>query len=290
MFKFRLLVLLVIASSAKAMEDSPLLTWDDRQAGTGLHVFSKGIDQQNKTWTVRETQIRDTPFYQDLFSDVEVVKTLGDGSTLSLEETANYVQIWASRFAVGTPFGKMTIEQDGEAIGCVQLGQNKMRPGVGELMRGFKPTVQGKGLGKATLGFLVKEWAPAVRKVGLGQDIGAPLAAIDKFKCFSGEELKLIYTTARPSNVASWKCYKYFDFYPSQPTNLTYKISCEGWEESQHGPLEQHITSTYFSPHSSEQLQADVLYEMLDENGEPRTLSFVDQYQSLRYHFERGVE
>ncbi len=170
------------------------------------------------------------------------------------------------------------------------LAKYAKRPGVGQLARTFKSSVQGKGLGKAALGFIVKEWAPLVRKIGLQQDSEAPLPAIDKFRCFEGEALKLIYTTARPSNLASWKCYKYFDFYPSQPTETVSTISCEGWEGSQHGPLEQHIIDKYFSLTSVAQLQTDVLYDMLDENGEVRTISFVGAYGSLRYHFEHEVK
>ena len=61
MFKFCLLSLLFIASSAQAM-DEQLLAWDDRELGTGLRVSAKGIDQQSRPWTVREAQLKDTHF------------------------------------------------------------------------------------------------------------------------------------------------------------------------------------------------------------------------------------
>lgn len=253
MFKFCLLSLLFIASSAQAV-DEKLLAWDDHESGTGLRIFAKRVDQQYRPWIVRETQIKDTPFYQGLFSDVGVVKTMGNGSIKSPKKVAEYVKSGVDNFAKGVPSGRMTIEQDEEAVGYVHLGLYPKRPGVGHIERAFAPAVQGKGLGKAALGFIVKEWAPLVRKIGLQQDSEAPLPAIDKFRCFEGEALKLIYTTARPSNPASWKCYKYFDFYPSQPTETVSTISCEGWEGSQHGPLEQHIIDKYFSLTSVAQL------------------------------------
>jgi hypothetical protein len=253
MFKFCLLSLLFIASSAQAV-DEKLLAWDDHESGTGLRIFAKRVDQQYRPWIVRETQLKDTPFYQGLFSDVGVVKTMGNGSIKSPKKVAEYVKSGVDNFAKGVPSGRMTIEQDEEAVGYVHLGRYPKRPGVGHIERAFAPAVQGKGLGKAALGFIVKEWAPLVRKIGLQQDSEAPLPAIDKFRCFEGEALKLIYTTARPSNPASWKCYKYFDFYPSQPTETVSTISCEGWEGSQHGPLEQHIIDKYFSLTSVAQL------------------------------------
>lgn len=51
MFKFRLLSLLLISSSVHAMDSQTSdlqLTWDDRQAGTGLHVAGEGKDKQGK--------------------------------------------------------------------------------------------------------------------------------------------------------------------------------------------------------------------------------------------------
>jgi hypothetical protein len=289
MFKFRFLGLLFIASAAQAME-AQLLTWDDHAVGTGLHVSAKGNTQKSGPWTLREVQIKDTQFYQDLFREPEVIATLGDRQALPIEKTATYVNAWIDRFARGIPWGRMTIEQDKKAIGCVQLSANTKRPGVGELSRAFTKSVQGKGLGTEALRFIVEEWAPAVRRVGLHQATEAPPAAVDKFRCFEGEELKLIYTTSSPSNPASWSAYGKFDFLPSEPTDKTHQISCEGWEKSQHGEFENYVVKQYFSPTSSNQLQVDVLYDMVDEKGSQRTLSFVDNYQSLRYHFEREVK
>ena len=289
MFKFFLLGLLLIASSAQAM-DTQLCTWDDHELATGLHVFAKGCDNHKNPWTGRETRIGDTPFYQNLLSDVEVVKSMGSGRAVPRDKAADYVKIWVDRFSQGTPTGRIIIEQDGNPVGSMQLTHNEKKPGVGEVIRAFNTSAQGRGLGKAALGFLVKEWAPVLRKIALKEDSEAPSSAVDKFKCFGGEPLKLIYTTARPSNQASWKCYKSFDFYPSQPTDNTLQISCEEWEESQNGPLEDYVIGEYFSPTSSNPLQRNVLYDMLDEKGEKRTLSFVNDYGSLRYHFEREVK
>lgn len=289
MFKFYFLSLLLTASSVQAMDTPQLVAWDDREQATGLHVFAKGYDNHKNVWTGRETRLSDTSFYQDLLSDPEVVKSMGAGKPVSRDKTADYVNTWVDRFSQGMPTGRMIIEQDGNSVGSMQITHNSKKPGVGEVIRAFKSSAQGKGLGKSSLGFLVKEWAPALRKIALDQDNMAPASAAAKFKCFAGEPLKLIYTTARPSNPASWQCYKYFDFYPTQPTNIAYQISCEGWEESQNGPLEDYVIGKHFSPTSLVPLQADILYDMLDEKGIQRTLSFVPHYGSLRYHFEREV-
>lgn len=300
MFKFILLSLLLISSSLHAMDSQTSdlqLTWGDRQAGTGLHVAGEGKDKQGKKWTVHETQIKDMSFHQDLLGDIEVVKTIGSGKPVPKEEMEGYVQDWVDRFAQGIPSARMIIKQDETPVGSVQLGQNKNRPGVGDVIRAFTKSAQGKGLGTAALGFLVKEYAPAVRKIALGQDVNAPASAVDKFKCFGGQELRLIYTTARPSNVASWGSYKHFDFQPSQPTDTTHTISCVGWEKPadkpldiQYQSLEAYVIDKHFSPTSIDPLQVNVLYQMLDDKDTPRTLSYVKNYKSLRFHFEREVE
>ena len=289
MFKFRLLILLLLASSAQAT--GALLSWDDRELGTGLHVCATGKDKENKTWEAHEIQVKDAPFYQNLFHNNQVMRNIGDGNILPLELITEHVTTWSNRFIEGIPRGQITIEQNEEPVGCAQLFENvDRRPGVGELIFTLIPSAQEKGLGKSILGFIAEEWAPTVRNVALNQYIEAPSSAIDKFKCFGNKELQLIYATARPSNPASWKSFQHFNFHPSQPTDEAFTISCVGWEESQHGPLEEYIIGKYFSSIASDKLQVDVLYDMLDENEEPKTLSFVDAYQSLRYHFEHEVK
>ena len=247
MFKWFILGLLLGASSTHSIAVN--FTWDDYEKGTGLHVFYQGITSENTPWTVREVRNTDIPFYQTLFTDPGVVSTMGHGKGESPEKMEEYVKAWSDRFATGVPRGKLTIEHPNNPnpIGGIQLAQCQ-RPGVGEIVRALIPSAQGKGLGKALLGFIVEEWGLALRKIALGLDPEAPPCARDKFKCFKGEALKAIYTTARPSNPASWQCYKYFAFEPSEPTDTTDTaplISCEQWEESQNGPLENYIITRH---------------------------------------------
>lgn len=286
MFKFLFISVSILSSSAQAME----LTWDNHESGTGLHVIAKGKDKAGNEWIGHETLEQDIPFYQDLFGNQEVVKLMGDGTTVPQEEISTRVNKWVERFAQGRPYGGITIAQQDKSIGYIQLGMLPKRPGVGYLARAFLPDAQGKGLGTSALKFLVEEWAPTIHNIGIGKESNAPEAAVEKFKCFDGKELQMIYTTARPSNPASWQCYKHFDFHPSPATNTTLQISCVGWEESQHGPLEEHIIHKHFAPTSLEPLEKDALYSMLDENTKPRTLSFLSEYKSLRYHFEHEVK
>lgn len=281
MLKISLLSLLFIAPPAQAME----LTWDDRKTGTGLRVAASA----SVGCIFREAQIEDIPFYHTLYNVPDIIKTLRDGDELTSEQIVDRVETWVERFANGTPFGAMTIEQERKAVGLVHLNKMAQRPGVGEVSRALMPKLQGKGLGTAALGFLVDEWAPAIRRIGLGQETSTPLAAVDKFKCFEGEPLKVIYAMTKISNPASWQCYKHFNFYPSEPTDKTVQISCENWESTQHGSLEDYIVGKYFSSTSSTQLLADVFYDMDDEERRKRTVSFVEGNKSLRYHFEHEV-
>jgi len=281
MFKIRFLsfIFVIGVNQASAVK----MTWDNPESGTGLHVYHKGTK-----FTVREIQKEDTQFYQDLFKNSKFVKAIGSGEPKSKEGILTEVEGWIKRFSDGIPTGRMILEQENTPIGFVHLGPNTT-PGVGELARGLVPGIQGGGLGKAALEFIVNEWAPAVQKRGEGLDIDKKHPSVEKFQCFKGEPLRLIYTTAKPSNPASWQCYKYFQFHPSKPTNQTYQISCENWEESQHGPLEDYIIKLHFSEESSDRLQVNVRYSMLDETGTLRTLSYVKEYESLRYHFEKKV-
>ncbi|MBX9621975.1 MAG: GNAT family N-acetyltransferase [Alphaproteobacteria bacterium] len=260
------------------------MTWDNPELGTGLHVSHQG-----EGWAVRETRSDDIEFYRNLLGNHEVMKTMTSGKPVSMEDIPHRVTGWVAKFSDGNPTGRMVLEKNDEPVGFAHLAPCG-GPGKSEIARALVPEAQGQGLGKAALGFIVNEWAPALRARGLGLDIDPSHPTVEKFKCFGGEPLKLIYTTARPSNTPSWKCYKYFDFHPSQPTDQTHLISCEIWEESQHGPLEDFIISKYYSETSPNRLEVNTLYPMVDETGTPRTLSFVEKYESLRYHFERTVE
>ena len=261
-----------------------VLTWDDFDQGTGLHVLHQGED-----WRIRETQRSDISFHQELFENPLVYKTMGAGTPKTKEDSSERAERHVRNFSEGIPRGSLILEKEEKAVGFLMLAPQKT-PGVGEIIRALVPEAQGKGLGKATLGFLVEDWAPALRRRALGLDTyKKDHPTVEKFKCFGGEPLNLISTTARPSNPASWQCYKHFNFIPSPPTDRAHQISCETWEKSQQGPFEDYIVQKYFSETSVERLQYNTLYPMLDETGTPRTLSFVREYASVRYHFERKV-
>lgn len=282
MFKVRLLSFIFAIGLTQV--SAVILTWNDLDLGTGLRVSHQGDG-----WAVRETRSDDIEFYRNLLGNTEIAKTVGSGSPVSEEDIPNLVNRWVTKFSDGNPTGRMILEKNDEPVGFALLISCK-EPGKGEIARALVPEAQGQGLGKAALGFIVHEWAPALRRRGLGLDIDPSHPTVEKFKCFEGEPLKLIYTTARPSNAPSWQCYKHFDFQPSQPTDQTHLISCETWEGSQHGPLEDFIISKYYSETSPYRLTVNELYPMIDETGALRTLSFVEKYGSLRYHFERAVE
>ncbi|HQS85005.1 MAG TPA: GNAT family N-acetyltransferase [Alphaproteobacteria bacterium] len=261
-----------------------VLTWDDFDHGTGLHVLHQG-----QGWHIRETQRRDTPFHQELFQNPEVYKTMANGKPWSKESISQRDERHVRNFSEGIPKGSLILEKEERAVGFLMLAPKKI-PGVGDIIRALAPEAQGKGLGKASLGFLVEDWAPALRRRALGLDTDKKdHPTVEKFRCFGGEPLNLISTTARPSNPASWQCYKHFNFLPSHPTDATHQISCETWESTQHGPFEDYIVRKHFSETSAERLQYNILYSMLDETATPRTLSFVEEYDSVRYHFERKV-
>lgn len=293
-FKFSLLALFFIASSAPAFASFAStfdlkLTWEDPESGTGLHVSAHGQDKIGRAWTLDEVRTEDTEFYQNLFADTAVASTMGAGKNTPPEKIAAFVKSCVDNFAEGIPTGRMTIKQEDKPVGSVYLCSHET-PGVGEIVRAFQPSAQGKGLGNEALRFIVEEWAPTVRQVGLSQNPDAPLAAVEKFQCFAGAALQRLYATARPSNPASWNCYKHFPFQPSAPTDQTRQISCDGWDASLDGSLEKYLVTKHFSPGASDPLPKNVLFDMLDANHNNRTLSFVEIYGSLRYHVELPLE
>jgi len=266
-----------------------ILKWDDFEHGTGLHVTHKGAILRNGlTWSVHETQKEDTEIFNKILTNPEVRKYMAAGKPLEDSHISQLFQRSLNRFKEGIPSGLLVLEQEEQSLGLIHLVPHTT-PGVGEIIRALLPEAQGQGIGKAALGFLVNDWAPALRKRGLGLDINPSHPTVEKFKCFEGQPLDTIYTSARPSNVASWQGYKYYDFQPC-PIQKNTQIDCRSWDESWCGPLEEYIIDKYFSEVANNKLQADVLYPMIDEEGHLRTLSLVSKYGSLRYHFERKVD
>ena len=271
---------LLILSPAQGV----ILTWDDEAQGTGLHVAYSA-----ERFQVRDVRLDDLDFYQRIMANPDILKSVGSGQSSPKERVQARVDDWVGRFQKGLPLGRLTVCQDERPIGFGHVFGHE-KPGYGEIVRVLDSSVQGQGLGTGLLGFLVKDWAPALRNRGLGRDIDPNHPSVDKFKCFNGEALRVLYTTSRPSNPASWRAYKHFDFAPSPSDNQEVQLTAEGWEQSQDGELEAYMTQKYFSELSSVRYASDTLYPMLDENGDPRTLSFKSEYGSLRYHYERPVE
>ena len=259
-------------------------SWENPTLGTGLRV-----SYQQSNWRIRETQTQDKQFYQSLLGNPDFMKYIHAGKPLNPDFVSTCVEDWVNKFSEGNPSSRLLIEQEHESVGFVQLTSFES-PGLGKLQVGISPKVQGKGLGKAAIGFIVNEWGPAVRKHGLGLSIKKGNASIQKFQCFKNEPLQYIYASARPSNQASWQCFKYFGFKPSPATNQSTQISLENYEQTQHGSIEEFLLKHHFSPGATNPLQPNERYEMIDEHGGVKTLSFVTDYNSLRYHFEKKVE
>lgn len=268
----------------KALE----LTWDDPQAGTGIHVFAKGKDRQGREWTIREAQIGDIEFYQNVLADPHFVKRIsGIEKPMPPEVVAEMVKDWVQAFAQGTPFGHLTILQGNEPVGTVGLRRTNYS-GVGEIGIGLKPSVQSHGLGTEVAKFMIGICVPKARQIACGQDPNAPLASIDKFK-FNGEPLKKLYAAISISNTVTLQTAKSLNFRPFRPSENSSEISCEGWDPSRHGPVESYIMAKHFSSTSPHKLQLNVLYKMIDAKGKPWTLSFSEEHQTLLYHFELDI-
>lgn len=279
---------LLITSLSYGMEASPLFTWQDEEQGRHIQIQSHGVDKNGQAWSGRMATLADLPFYQELFGNPTLMKTVGAGDINSPEKTLEWVSHWDKRHHNGIPYGSLRLEQDGIPIGGLQFGLKQ--PGVGTFSRLLIEHAQGSGIGTSMLQFLVTEWAPAVRQMGLGNYPNAPEEAVKRLREFEkGVTLSKLYTTALPSNISSWSAYEKCGFRAFTDIDPSVIIACENWEKSQQGPLESYIMETYFNEAALHPLSDDNCYKITLPDDKIKTISYVSRYQGLRYHFEREV-
>jgi len=286
LFKNLSLVILLLAPRTEATLVSEIFTYDDPASAKNLHVSLQGESCQ-----MRSLVAADLPLYQNLFSNPTAMSKLGHGELHSFERTAGYVQRWISRFQEGHPHSNLILStpESPEQLGYV-MARADVGVGVSEISFALLPEHWGKRLTTHAVTAMVHQWAPEVRRIGLGVGLDAiqDAAIIKAFQCFENAPLETLYATARPANPGSWKIFDRLNFQPSalEAEDAEPVLNFDHQEFASLDVFESKILESFTS---SEPLKTGVHYSLVDPEGRVRTFSKHEEYGSLRYHFEKTL-
>lgn len=279
---------LLFSSASNAVLHSEIFTYDDPHHAKNLHVSLAGTN-----WKARDAQESDIPFYQGLFNDPVVMAKYGNGQVYEPNVTEEFMRNrWIHRFQEGHPHGALTIfdpeSPEPKPIGYIVAGVEGF-PGVSEISGAGLHDYWRQGIGSEVMGTLLETWAPEVRRIGLGSGLDEQdINIINAFKCFKGKELERFDATASPSNPGSWRIMEKFEFQPAafKVLQIDPVLDLDNLEFETPLALESHIVN-FFEENS---LEPGVRYRMVDTNGTLRTFSKHEDFQLIKYHFERKVE
>ncbi|MDP3532220.1 MAG: GNAT family N-acetyltransferase [Alphaproteobacteria bacterium] len=267
---------------------NPVFTWDVAQDAhpSALHCYVEGTLNDGAVWYAREVREEDTLFYQQLFADADIMKFFGLGKAVSYEKSEHYLKnIWMPSFQNGEPIGAMTIflKETNQFVGFCCVSSDG--PGYAGVGYAAHKKFWGKGVATSISKVFFSIWAKEVYEIGHGLRDNISSSIVEKFKCFGGAPLNAFVATARPSNIASCKLMlkSGFKSLPLPQENIDIDLSDEAFENSEQ--IEQYFLSHYFDENADQRLDKDVLYRVIDSEGNERTLSFVSKYNALRYHF-----
>ncbi|MDP1724342.1 MAG: GNAT family N-acetyltransferase [Alphaproteobacteria bacterium] len=285
MRRFFVLIAFYICFSFQ-LSANPVFIWDDVEGGTGLHSYVEGTLNDGSVWYAREVHEEDTLFYQQLFADADIMKFFGLGKAVSYEKSEHYLKdIWMPSFQKGEPIGAMTIflKETNQFIGFCCFSSDG--PGYANVGYAAHKEFWGKGVATSISKVFFSIWAKEVTEIGHGLREEVSSSIVEKFKCFGEAPLNVFVATARPSNIASCKLMLKSGFKSMLLSQKNIDIDLKGniFENAQQ--IEQHILSYYFDENADQRLNKDVLYRVIDPEGNERTLSFVSKYNALRYHF-----
>lgn len=279
-----------LTQASQAMFESPIFTYDDKENAKDLHVSLQG----NK-WEIQEVTEQDIPFYQQLFSNLEVMTKFGDGQIRSPDSTAQRLRdVWIPRFQNGQPHGGLMIfdPDTHERVGNIVAGAGD-GAGISEIAGAGLPQHWGRGIGFEVLEIIVQQWGPEVRRIGLGTGLDELQDGniIRAFKCFDGQELSRFDATASPSNPGSWKILDKLGFKAaaSQVQDLENPLDFDNKELQSPQALEETLLKLFDSS-GDVSYKISTRYSLIDPEGKERTFSKHASYDRIKYHFEHSVQ
>lgn len=262
--------------------DSPHFSYEEDQC-QGLRLAYEGISKKDVAWRLRNLTPPDEKTLSDIQGDPRVMIHFADGKTRTPAQTNELFTCIGARYQRGIPKGGWAIDVGGPGeehmVGLLTLG-GRHAPGRTEMGRLLAFDAQGSGVGTSVMDAVVNVIAPEIRGWGLQQEL--PLVR-ERFACFGRSALSEIYVTSAPANVGSWLTQVRSGFKPmkrvkeEEPIVLNYESSSiEDYEAFQKALV------TYFK---EEALDPGKTYKLYDIKGEKRTVSYVEKYDSVRYHF-----
>jgi RimJ/RimL family protein N-acetyltransferase len=229
-------------------------------------------------WFATNAKESDTNFLNYLFLDAEIMKFYGAGPSVNSQDVLDRtLNLWLPRFRAGEPHGGLIVwdKSNKTPLGFILAGLTS-KPGIAGLSYAYIPSIWGKGIGSDVLKGFIEQWAPEVRKRGLGKDTSAT-----PFKCYKGEALSQFEAVVSPDNIGSLK--------------VLARNGFENWLVDE-DPLMDFSSLTRNSFHSVERNITDFIalkelaiergkyYKLIDFEGQERTFSIPTTYESLKYH------
>lgn len=262
-----------------------VLYYDDKKSAKGMHLRISGVDSENREWKTREIVEDDFHFLRSLYSNQDIMKLVGDGSTRNDEYIRQCMQKWKKNYEDGLPLAAWVLEytDTNTPIG-IFIADTVHDPGVLEVGRIIHTDHQNKKIGTSLMHAVVKIWAPLIRSLGIKSK---DTEQEEFFRCFKGSELEKLYITCSPTNIRSWASQISAGFVPLKVANqLTLRepirnpFSLAQWEE---------VVDKAFKTMPQENYISGQLFGVTDPQGKLRTVSLHPQYKRVKYHFEKVI-
>ncbi|MBA4749006.1 MAG: GNAT family N-acetyltransferase [Alphaproteobacteria bacterium] len=266
--------------------DSPYFSYEEDDCRCLCLCLSyQGVTKKGASWRLRNLTPLDEKTLSHIQGDPRVMIHFADGKPRTPEQTNEQVTLIRNRYQSGIPKGGWAIDVGGvgeeHMVGLLTLGASSApKPGRAEMGRKIAFEDQGTGIGTSVMDAVVKEMGPEIRRWGLQQDL--PLIK-ERFTCYEGQALSEIYVTSAPANVGSWLTQVRSGFKPMKrvkeedPIVLHYESS--GIEDF--GALQNALLNRF----KEDDLVPEKPYKLFDIKGDKRTVSYVEKYDSVRYHF-----
>lgn len=281
--------------------NSAIFSFDDPANATGIHVSLSG-----DAWTGREFQARDTKDYVNIRLNPVIMSQYANGQVVPESETLKRIAtVWEPRLKAGQPHSVNSIFVDDKFVGFTGAGGGS-RSGVAEWYiiigdpyysetsaEGYLPNpMWGKGIGKSVATTIFGEWAPEVRRIGLGIDLDESNAKIQKaFCCFGGKALESIEATA--SNPASMKILTRGGFGPETVGVVATDINLDFTtrdDVATSKAFDEYLFKLFDSFLTANPLVPGTLYQLTDPDGQKRTFTLSEKYNRLKYYYTRKVD
>lgn len=238
----------------------------------------------------RNIQADDLGFYNQLFSNEQVVSLYGDGKTKDAAWVKGRFDTWDKRFLETQPHGGMTVldSETKKPIGFVVAGGGDEK-GASEMAAAFEPTAQNQGICTRLLKSAVQEWGPEVRKIGLGEMVDSKFPDLQKaFSCFGGAPLSRFDATYSPLNKASGSLLAKVGFTKATSCLVAdnpFDLTCTGLSLTKIEDIEAVMKKFLNDGERKENTR----YICIDQDGKEGTLSFKKNFNAFRYHVESDI-